>query len=344
MATRVNVTLASNGEYWQAHYYDRHGQRRNKSLGRKKDLSKRMAQTMCDRLAAEFHANPGRANSGKAPRLGEYLDSYLISRTDLRPGSLYLQQLTARYLQEFFTADPRIDVISRYDARNWRVALARGDGRNKPIAEATVCQHVRNAKTIFNRAVEDDLIPLNPFDRLKGSAPEPDKDWHYVSRDDRRRLWTACRNVGWQMMLGLCRLAGLRRGEALAMKWSLIDWEKRRITIIAQKTGRRRVIPIDSELMALLALARDDQWRDDHVVSMHDVARNALIDRLHKICEKAGLAKWADAFQVLRRNCETDWAQKYPQYAVSDWIGHDIRVSGKYYLQILEELYERAAG
>jgi len=207
-----------------------------------------------------------------------------------------------------------------------------------------VCQHVRNAKTIFNRAVEDDLIPLNPFDRLKGSAPEPDKDWHYVSRDDRRRLWTACRNVGWQMMLGLCRLAGLRRGEALAMKWSSIDWDKRRITIIAQKTGRRRVIPIDSELMALLAVARDDQWRDDHVVSMHDVARNALIDRLHKICEKAGLAKWADAFQVLRRNCETDWAQKYPQYAVSDWIGHDIRVSGKYYLQIPEELYERAAG
>lgn len=77
-----------------------------------------------------------------------------------------------------------------------------------------------------------------------------------------------------------------------------------------------------------------------HIVTINTKVR----DRLHKICENAGLAKWADAFQVLRPNCETDWAQKYPQYAVSDWIGHDIRVSGKYYLQIPEELYERAAG
>ena len=30
---------------------------------------------------------------------------------------------------------------------------------------------VRNAKTIFNRAVDDDLIEVNPFDRLTGGVP-----------------------------------------------------------------------------------------------------------------------------------------------------------------------------
>ena len=56
------------------------------------------------------------------------------------------------------------------------------------------------------------------------------------------------------------------------------------------------------------------------------------------------MAWWADAFQVLRRNCETDWAQKYPQYAVDWWIGHDIRVSGRNNLQVPEEFFDRAAG
>ena len=45
----------------------------------------------------------------------------------------------------------------------------------------------------------------------------------------------------------------------------------------------------------------------------------------------------------MRRNCETDWAQVYPQYVVSTWIGHGIEVSARHYLQVPEELYEKAA-
>jgi len=44
-----------------------------------------------------------------------------------------------------------------------------------------------------------------------------------------------------------------------------------------------------------------------------------------------------------RRNCETDWAQVYPQYIASKWIGHGIEVSARHYLQVPDELYEKAA-
>ena len=50
---------------------------------------------------------------------------------------------------------------------------------------------------------------------------------------------------------------------------------------------------------------------------------------------------WKDAFKVLRKNCETDRAQKYPQYAVSNWIGHNIQVSARHYLQVPAELYSK---
>lgn len=59
--------------------------------------------------------------------------------------------------------------------------------------------------------------------------------------------------------------------------------------------------------------------------------------------EAAGLPSWKDAFKVMRKNCETDWAQRYPQYAVSVWLGHGIEVSAKHYLQIPEELYDKVA-
>jgi hypothetical protein len=56
---------------------------------------------------------------------------------------------------------------------------------------------------------------------------------------------------------------------------------------------------------------------------------------------RAGLPPWKDAFKVMRRNCETDWAQRYPQYAVLAWIGHGIQVSARHYLQVPEELYDK---
>lgn len=59
-------------------------------------------------------------------------------------------------------------------------------------------------------------------------------------------------------MLGLCRLAGLRRSEATALPWSAVDWDKRRLTVFATKTrgtsatGGKRVMPIDPRLYTVL--------------------------------------------------------------------------------------------
>ena len=46
---------------------------------------------------------------------------------------------------------------------------------------------------------------------------------------------------------------------------------------------------------------------------------------------------------VMRRNCETDWAQQYPQYVLSALLGHGIEVSSKYYLKVPEELFDKVA-
>jgi len=47
---------------------------------------------------------------------------------------------------------------------------------------------------------------------------------HFLEELD--KLLDACHNVGWKMLIALCRIAGLRRGEALRLLWSDINWEK----------------------------------------------------------------------------------------------------------------------
>ena len=154
MILSQTVTLSSNGKYWQAFYYDSMGRRRAKSLGPKKKFSKRKAKVLCDRFAAELNLNPGKADTNRPIRLDELVDRYLQGRTDLQETTLDLHRLTARYLKQFFDEEMRIDRITRAMASDWRSAMARGKlslGKSeRTMAEASVCIHVRNARTIFN--------------------------------------------------------------------------------------------------------------------------------------------------------------------------------------------------
>jgi integrase len=345
MKTNITAVLSSNGKYWQAFYYDTTGKRRAKSLGPKKELSRRQAKIMCDRLAVELNLNPGMADTGRPVKLDDLIMRYLKSRTDVRQATLSSHELTGKYLKEFFGPEIYIDRITRAMASSWRAAMARGelslDRHRRIMTEASVCIHVRNAKTIFGHAVKDDLILFNPFDRLKGNAAEPDKDWKYVSLEELDRLLEACPNWGWKMLIALCRLAGLRRGEALRLTWSDINWDEHRFAVIAEKTGRRRVVPIEPKLYQILLNAFDKAEEGGERVC--PISRHCLWRNFQVIRKRAGIEKWKDTFKVMRRNCETDWAQIYPQYAVSTWIGHNIQVSARHYLQVPEELYGKVA-
>lgn len=289
-------------------------------------------------FAAELQLNPARAGFGKAPHLSEYLQRYLASRTDLRAGTLGLHGLTVRYLLAHFGPEICIDKIRRAAATDWRAALARGElkAKRKP-AEATACLHIRNAKVIFNHAVRDDLILFNPFDRLKGCASLPDKNWKYVTREELNLLLDVRPSMSWRLLLALCKLAGLRQEEALSLAWSNIDREAYRLDVIAQKTSRRRIVPIEPELYQMLHEAFPTaSGRRKLLMPQASISHSDLWRDFRVICRRAGLERWPDWCRILRKNCETDWAQKYPQYVVTYWMGHDISLSAKHYLQVPE--------
>ncbi len=246
---------------------------------------------------------------------------------------------------KFFDGNVRIGRIPRAMAADWRAAMASGklvlNRKGKKNKEASVCIHVRNAKTAFNYAIREDLIMFNPFDRLKGNTREPDKNWKYLSIEELDKLLDACPNWGWKLQIALCRLAGLNRGEAFNLSWSDIDWEDHRLTIIAEKISRQRIVSIEPKLYELLLDAFDQAEEGENKVC--PISEHCLWRNFQTIRKRTGLQRWKDAFKIIRRNCETDWAQVYPQYAVSTWIGHGIEVSARHYLQVPKELYDKVA-
>ena len=72
----------------------------------------------------------------------------------------------------------------------------------EPLAEATVRLHCRNAKTIFNEAVERELIPVSPFSKLKSSSVAANND-RLISEADTIRLLDAAPNVQWRLLIAL---------------------------------------------------------------------------------------------------------------------------------------------
>jgi len=101
------------------------------------------------------------------------------------------------------------------------------------------------------------------------------------------------------------------------------------------------VADIEPKLYELLLDAFDQAEEGEQRIC--PISEHCLWRNFQTVRRRAVLGRWKDAFKVMRKNCETDWAQRYPQYAVSAWIGHGIEVSAKHYLQVPEELYDKVA-
>ncbi|MFQ5592472.1 MAG: tyrosine-type recombinase/integrase [Phycisphaerae bacterium] len=329
--------------YHQLRWFGPDGTRYSENIGRTDKVSKRQAEKLRQAKELQLRAKPGLRSPGRIPALDRFLDTYIESRrAELAPGTIELHEQTARYLKAFFGESRRLDQITRYDAREFKTSLSKAElnhvnkRRHTSMSHQTVDQHIRNARTIFNRALDDDLIQHNPFDRLTGGLPQAQKNWHYVSLEEFTRLLAACPNQGWCTLLALCRLAGLRQGEALALQWRDIDWATNRLTVWAGKAKRRRIVPVAPELLPILRDAFEDASEGEPFVVAGVVHPNVWRD-FQVIRKRAGITPYAKWCHTLRKNHESDWiAAGFPFHVVVEWMGHSDEVARQHYLRVNE--------
>jgi integrase len=97
-------------------------------------------------------------------------------------------------------------------------------------------------QTLFNWAVEQDIVPSSPVAGLKPVAKEVDRD-RVLSDDEIKWFWQSCDTVGWPFgpLFKLLLLTAQRRDEVGTMEWSEIDLDNRIWTLPRHKAKNNRV-------------------------------------------------------------------------------------------------------
>jgi integrase len=184
------------------------------------------------------------------PTFHEFASEWLATRTaELRPTTVldYRWQLT-NHLLPFFAAH-RLSQISIKEVDRYRQAkVAEG-----VLSAESINKTITRLGQVLELAVEYELIARNPARigrrKLKTTRPRP---VHLDSPDQIAALLQAAsdldarstaRTSGRRPLVAALVFAGLRIGEAAALRWRDVDLATRRLTVGASKTdaGMRRV-------------------------------------------------------------------------------------------------------
>lgn len=295
---------------------------------------------MARKLARAGLVGPREARGAGGPStLGPFLRAYIDARTDVRPNTRRNLEECRRYLEAYFgPTRPLADITP---AR----AAAFGFHMRGQYAEATAARAVKRARQYFTYAVQDGLLPSDPFAKVKAGSMTNEERLYFVDRPTTEKLLEAAPDGEWRLIIALSRFGGLRTpSEHLALTWDDVDLAEGRFLVRAPKTGQR-MVPVFPELRPHLEEAFD---------RAEPGAKNVIVRRtrgeganwrtaFEKIIHRAGLVPWERLFQNLRASRETELAAEFPLHVVTAWIGNSAPVAAKHYLKVRDEDFRRAA-
>ena len=248
-----------------------------------------------------------------------------IRQDDLAKKTIDIHSRTLGLLVEFF-GDVLVDEITRSMATDWRLWL------KKTMMESTTCKYCRAAKSIFNVALDDELIDRNPFKKLKGTPPKKDIfSRRLIDESDVIAVMDHCSEIA--PMVALCYYAGLRTSEALHLKAEdVTDRIKIRPRGGHVTTKQRyREVRLDYELNNMFE-------GTGTACNLIESRKHNLIHKiLRDACRELDIEPFT--FQQCRQTRDSIWHKQFPSYVVCAWLGHSEQVSREHYLTIDETFY-----
>ena len=100
----------------------------------------------------------------------------------------------------------------------------------KTVSASTVIHEHANIHKALKYAVKMDLIPYNPADKVE--RPKKQKyiaDYYHL--EELEQLFEATKDHPYSLLIQITAFYGLRRSEALGLRWDAIDFERNTITI-----------------------------------------------------------------------------------------------------------------
>ncbi len=291
----------------------------------------------------------GRGAGTPPPELGPFLDWFVRSRSDVKPGTRLCYLRSKKHMLEFFGTDRLLESITSGDACEWRRYLL-GDAK---LADNTVRRHCGMARQFFTVALSHRMISENPFlaKEIKVAVRGNEEKFFFVTRETAAAVLAACPDNEWRLIFALSRFGGLRcPSEHQRLQWGHVLWSEGKLVIPSPKTEHhegkaQRVMPLFPELLPYLQAAYDEappgsEW----VIRRHRGLNKNLRTVFVKILLKAGIKPWPKIFHNLRATRQTELSNDYPEHVVSEWLGNCVAIARKHYLHATEDHFAQAAG
>ena len=348
------VALNKNGKYYQARWVDlATGIVQRRSLGLKSNLTAAMARACCNAIETEIltaAALPVKLIPEIIVTLDEVMRLFLVEKEPgLLKSSIYKHIKAMELVRKSMGGESNIKNITQAQAQTFRLELVsaanslHGKGtiaRNK--TEGTIARHCRRAKSYFEWAIKKQLIEKNPFAHVNTYAPEIQVPRRVFEESEIKMIMDASK-PNLRMLIALCFYAGLRKNEAIRLRWSDVNFERNRISVwppegrVSSKHKFREVF-LEPELSQMIK----ERGYCETVVQ-HITGDRAWID-LHAAIKKTQIANAEGLnFQLMRSSRENIWfARGIPPNVVTAWLGHTAQIAAKHYRGVPESYYKTA--
>ena len=334
--------------YMVLNLHDEQGKRRQKWVATHLPVkgNKKRAEEMLLALRQEYTAKQVMADRSRAVFFDAFLLSWLESRwgkvepTTFSSYQNLIQKCICPYFRE--RAIPLYnlkaqDIQDFYDAQ-----YVRGVSGN------TVLHYHVLIRKALDDAVNRDLIPLNPTDRME----RPKKEQYVAdcySVEECNRLIQAVKGEKLELPIMLALFYGLRRSEVLGLRWGAIDFEGKTLAIVhsvsfvqedghyilkeRDKVKRKssfRTLPLVEGVEELLKKEVKRRYRDalpcpDDYICVDEKGElfrpNYVTQGFTKLLKKHGLRQIR--FHDLRHSCANVLiSNRVPLIEVQQWLGH----------------------
>lgn len=244
-------------------------------------------------------------------------------------------RIARRHLLDYFGNSRDVTKVTEAEAEAYR------DHLGTLFAENTVRRWCSYARQYF-KAFAKKLGFESPFSNMRKLSVDsvPDR-LYFIDEALAYRVLNAMPDLEWKLIFALCRWGGFRcPSEHNALRWRDIDWDRKRISLHAPKTGLR-TLPLFPELEAILKQMKQKGVNENERVFEYQDNIN-LSKEFKRFLTIAGITPWPKIFQNLRSTRETELLERFPLQVVCSWIGNTEAVARKHYLQTTDEHYERA--
>jgi len=306
------------GNNWYIDYYYK-GKRKRKKVGPSKKLAQQVLKDVQVKIAKGEYLG---VYDEKKVTFEEMAEQYLsYSKTNKAPSSYERDRYSVKQLLSAFEGKYIFEItpsmIESYKAE-----------RLKKVTPATINRELSCLKHMYTVAMDWGYLqdsPAKPVKKLK----EPPGRLRYLSPEEASALIEACPEHIRPIVITALN-TGMRRGEILGLRWSLIDLENRKIRLTDTKNNESRIVPINETLHELLTDLAEEANSDYVFANGNGMPRKDIRGGFRSAMEKAGIENFT--FHDLRHTFGSHMVmQGVDLKTVQQIMGHkEIRMTMRY--------------